>query len=188
MGNLEDQSSPSSLVILMLIGRLGRVWFLECTSTSFCKPFSLVNTSQTRAFQRSTLVGKGITKEVKKDWWSSEYVWPFFPTRAMLAHVVRWGDWSPSGWILSILTLFFFFPWNVHPHSSSFGIFLRKSKLSFSLFRASKGFRSTHFPYAELFFSLERLKLNIALEVLLPFVPSTWVATFERITLRLLTK
>ncbi len=67
MAGLEDQSSLLSPVILMPIGRLGRAWFLECINTSFWEPFSLVSTSHTLALQRSTLVGRGIPKEVKKD-------------------------------------------------------------------------------------------------------------------------
>jgi hypothetical protein len=77
----------------------------------------------------------------------------------MFARAVRWGDWSPSRRIVSILTLFFFFPYNVHPPSNSFEIFLRKSELSFSSIRASKGFRLAHFPCVELFFCPRRLKL-----------------------------
>ncbi len=185
MVGLEDQSSPPSPVILMPIGRRVRAWFLECISTSFWGPFSLVSTGQTWALQKSALAGRGITKEVKKDWWNSEYVWPLFPLGVMFIHLVGWGDWSPFERIVSIFTLFCFFPWNVHPPSSSFGIFLRKLELSFSPFRASKGFRLAHFPCVESFFSPERLKLNLILEVLHPSVPSTRVATFERIMLRL---
>jgi hypothetical protein len=51
----------------MAIGKLGRAWLLECISTSFWGPFSLVSTGHTRALQRSALVGRGIPKEVKKD-------------------------------------------------------------------------------------------------------------------------
>ncbi len=40
---------------------------MECISTSFWGPFSLVSTGQTQALQISTLVGGGIPKEVKKD-------------------------------------------------------------------------------------------------------------------------
>jgi hypothetical protein len=72
MAGLEDQSSLPSPVILMPIGRLGKVWFLECIITSFWGPFSLVSIGQTWALQTSALVGRGIPKEVKKDGWSSE--------------------------------------------------------------------------------------------------------------------
>ncbi len=173
MVGLEDQSSPPSPVILMPIGRLGMAWFLECISTSFWGPFFLMSIGQTRVLQKSALVGRGIPKEVKKDWWSSEYIWPLSPPRVILARAIGWGDPLPSRRIVSILTLFFFFPWNVHPPFSSFGIFLRKSELSFSSFRASKGFRSAHFPCAESLFSFEILKLNLALEVLFLSMPST---------------
>jgi hypothetical protein len=67
MAGLEDQSSLPSPVILMPIGRLEKVWFLECISTSFWGSFSLVSTGQTRALQRSALIGREIPKEVKKD-------------------------------------------------------------------------------------------------------------------------
>jgi hypothetical protein len=78
-----------------------------------------VSTGHTRALQRSTLVGRGIPKEVKKDWWSSEYIWPLFPPGTMLARVEGWGDWLLSGCIVSTLSLVFFFAWNVHPPSIS---------------------------------------------------------------------
>jgi hypothetical protein len=62
---------------------------------------------------------------------------------------------------------------------------LPKLECSFSPFNTSKGFRSAHFPHVESFFSPEKLKLNLILEVLLPSVLSTRVVTFEGITLRL---
>jgi hypothetical protein len=68
MANLEDQSSPPSLVILMPIRRLGRAWFLKCISTSFWGPFSLVSTGQTPALQRSALARRG-GKEGLMEFW-----------------------------------------------------------------------------------------------------------------------
>jgi len=83
------------------------------------------------------------------------------------------------------LYLVLFFPLECPSPSSSFGIFLRKLELSFSPFKASKGFRLAHFPYVESFFSPERLKLNLVLEVLHMSVPSTRVVISEGIMLRL---
>ncbi len=47
--------------------KVGEGLVLECISTSFWGPFSLVSISLTRALQTSALVGRRIPKEVKKD-------------------------------------------------------------------------------------------------------------------------
>ncbi len=185
MVELEDPSSPPSHVILMPIVRFGKAWFLECINTSFWGPFSFVSTGQNWGLQKSTLARKGIPKEVKKDWWSSKYVWPFFSLGAMLARVVGWGNWSPSKQIVSIFTLFYFFPLECPSSLYLFRDFPEKIKALIFPIQSFKGFKLAHFPCTESFFSLERLKFNSVLQELYPSVPSTWIVISKRITLRL---
>jgi hypothetical protein len=52
-------------VILILIGRLGRAWFLEYTNVSFREFFSLVNTGQILALKGFPLVGIDMPREEK---------------------------------------------------------------------------------------------------------------------------
>lgn len=51
-------------VILMLSGRLGRAWFLECTSVSFREFFSLTKTGHTLALNSSLFGGTWMPREV----------------------------------------------------------------------------------------------------------------------------
>ncbi len=72
-------STSTEPIILMLIGRLGRVWLLECTNISFREFFSLAKTGHILALRGSRSCGIEMPREVKKEGGTSECSWPFFP-------------------------------------------------------------------------------------------------------------
>jgi hypothetical protein len=88
--------ASASPVILMLNGRLGRAWFLECTNVSFWEFFSLIRTSQTLVLKGSLFGEAGMPREVKKEGCTSECISPLFPP-GVASHFGVWkGDWSAS--------------------------------------------------------------------------------------------
>jgi hypothetical protein len=66
-------------IILMFNKRLGEAWFLKCTSVSFWKFFSLTRTGQTPTLKNSWFGGTWMSREVKKEGWTSECNCPLFP-------------------------------------------------------------------------------------------------------------
>ncbi len=92
---LGDHSSfvaSAGPVILMLNGRLGRAWFLECTNVSFWEFFSLTRTGQILVLKGSLFSGARMPREVKKEGCTSECIRPFFPP----GMASRFGVWKGS--------------------------------------------------------------------------------------------
>ncbi len=86
--------------------------------------------------------------------------------------MTRWGGWSASKHVGSILTLCFFLPWKIQPFSKAFRAFLKKLEELSSPFRASNGLVCTLFFWAASSCSPGRSKINFASGVLHPSVPS----------------
>jgi hypothetical protein len=74
----------------MLNGRLGRAWFLECTSVSFREFFSLTKTGHTLALRGSRFGGIEMPREVKKEGGTSECSCPLLPPSVVSCCEV-WG-------------------------------------------------------------------------------------------------
>jgi hypothetical protein len=69
------------LVILMLNGRLGRIWFLEWTNVSLWAFFPLVRTGQILVLNGYLFGEAEMPREVKKEGCTSECISPLFPPR-----------------------------------------------------------------------------------------------------------
>ncbi len=74
-----DRFASAGPMILMLSGRLGWVWFLECTNVSFWEFFCLTNTGHTLVPKSSQFGGIEMPREEKNDGCTSEWSCPLFP-------------------------------------------------------------------------------------------------------------
>jgi len=90
LAELCDHSASARPVILMLNGRLGWAWFLECISVSFREFFSLTKTGHTLALRGSRFGGIEMPREVKKEGGTSECSCPLFPPGVVSCYGV-WG-------------------------------------------------------------------------------------------------
>ncbi len=79
LGDHSSFATSAGPVILMLNGRLDKVWFLECANVSFWEFFSLTRTGQILALKGSLFSEAGMLREVKKEGCTSECIRPLFP-------------------------------------------------------------------------------------------------------------
>jgi len=90
LGDHSSSVTSAGPVILMLNGRLGKAWFLECTNVSFWEFFSLTRTGHILVLKGFLFGGAGMPREVKKEGCTSECIRPLFPPSV----ASRCGAWK----------------------------------------------------------------------------------------------
>jgi len=184
LGDHSTSAASASLMILMLNGRLGKAWFLECTNISFWEFFSLTRTGHILVLKGSLFGGVGMPSEVKKEGCTFECIRPLFPL-GVASHCGVWkGSWVASYLGEASLGVCLLFPWKDHPSiASTWGLLCRLTSL-FPSPELANGLAFASSVCVCVPFSLGNPKWSLAFGVEPPAVScsaSGWVSLLRRV-------